>query len=172
MNRLGTAASPTTGVNGRRNDLACELLANPTIAVMNTPLQSRLMVRAARLVALSGTVALLALVARAQDNGTVKTLGGGRLTPDGLDYGFADGNSLQMSQFHTPFACAVDAANRVFVADRDNGALRRLDVGANRCRTLLTGLKQPVSVTIDTNNVVYILSQGDGTVQKYDRGVQ
>jgi hypothetical protein len=116
------------------------------------------------LVALSSTVSLRA-------DATVKTLGGGRLSPNGADAGFVDGDTLQLSQFNTPSGCAIDAAGKVYVADRNNGALRRLDLAANRCRTVLSGLKQPVAVSVDTNNVIYVLNQGDGTIQKLDRGV-
>src|SRR5665811_902458 len=83
---------------------------------------------------------------------TVTTLGGGRLSTAGPDAGFTDGDILQSSQFRTPFGCAVDLAGRVYVADRDNGALRRLDLAANRCRTVLSGLNQPVAVAVDPTN--------------------
>lgn len=113
-----------------------------------------------------GSLATTSLQAEA----SVQTLGGGRLSPNGTDYGFTDGDTLQVSQFHTPAGCAVDASGRIYVADRDNGALRRIDLSSDRCRTVLTGLVQPVAVAIDTNNIVYVLSQGDGSIQRLDRG--
>jgi hypothetical protein len=106
-----------------------------------------------------------------QAQGTVTTLGGGRLTPNGSDAGFTDGNILQSSQFNTPSGCALDASGRLYVADLNNGALRRLDLAADRCQTVLTGLNHPTAVAVDSANVVYVLSQGDGTIQKIDRGV-
>src|SRR5689334_18406143 len=72
----------------------------------------------------------------------VKTVGGGRLTAAGADAGFTGGDILQAAQFHSPFGCAIDASGRVYVADRDNGALRLLDLSANRCKTVLSNLKQ------------------------------
>ena len=102
---------------------------------------------------------------------TVRTLGGGRLTPEGSDAGFTDGDILQSAQFSVPAGCAVDSLGRVYVADRDNGALRRLDVTANRCRTIVQGLNQPVAVAVDATNVVYVLTQGDGVIRRIDRGV-
>jgi Chitobiase/beta-hexosaminidase C-terminal domain len=102
---------------------------------------------------------------------TVTTLGGGRLSPTGPDAGFSDGDILQSSQFRTPFGCAVDLAGRVYVADRDNGALRQLDLAANRCRTLLRSLHQPVAVAVDAAGAAYVLTQGDGTIWKLDRGL-
>jgi hypothetical protein len=114
---------------------------------------------------------LLALPPALLAEGTVKTLGGGRLFPNGPDFGFADGDTLQVSQFNNPAGCAIDSSGRVYVADRDNGALRRLELAANRCRTLLRDLNQPVAVVIETNNVVYVLTQGDGRIIKLDRGI-
>src|SRR5206468_1611716 len=77
---------------------------------------------------------------------TVHTLGGGRLSLDGPDYGFVDGNTMQVSQFHTPFGVTVDGQGVIFVADRDNGAIRKLDVPKNRSSTIVSGLNQPVAV--------------------------
>ncbi len=102
---------------------------------------------------------------------TVTTLGGGRLTPAGPDAGFTDGDILQSSQFNMPFGCAVDPSGRVYVADRANGALRRLELSANRCRTLLRNLNQPVAVVVDGVGVPYILTLGDGTIWRFDRGL-
>ncbi len=119
-----------------------------------------------------GTVLLsLAALAHAEGEATVRTLGGGRLTVNGPDAGFVDGDILQASQFHQPFGCDVDAAGRVYVADRLNGALRRLDIAANRCKTLLSGLKEPVAVKLDSASVAYVLTHGDGAIAKLDRGV-
>lgn len=119
-----------------------------------------------------GTV-LLSLAATAQPEGeaTVRTLGGGRLSVSGSDAGFVDGDILQASQFNQPFGCDVDSAGRVYVADRLNGALRRLDITANRCRTLVSGLKEPIAVKLDSAGVAYILTHGDGAIWKVDRGV-
>lgn len=102
---------------------------------------------------------------------TVTTLGGGRLIPEGADFGFTDGDILQASQFNNPAGCAVDLVGRVYVADRGNGALRQLDLAANRCRTVVQGLSRPVAVAIDTSSIVYVLTEGDGSIHKLDRGV-
>lgn len=118
-----------------------------------------------------GACLLTLPVLRLHAEASVTTLGGGRLTPTGPDAGFSDGDILQLSQFHTPFGCAVDAGGRLLVADRDNGALRRLDLAANKSRTLLSGLKQPVATVVGSNDVVYVLTQGDGRIQKIDRGI-
>lgn len=110
---------------------------------------------------------LLAAPVFAQVN--VRTLGGGRLAPTGRDAGYVDGNTLQHSQFNAPFGAAVDLLGNVFIADRDNGAVRKLDVAANRSSTVLAGLNQPVAVAVDRTNNLYILTQGDGLLVKLDR---
>jgi hypothetical protein len=101
----------------------------------------------------------------------VKTLGGGRLSPNGPDWGFVDGDILQLSQFHTPSGCAVDAMGRVYVADLGNGAVRRLHISANRSTTLITGLNKPVALALDRDEALYIVTQGDGAIWKYHFGV-
>ena len=67
---------------------------------------------------------LIALPAASQ---TVTTIAGGRITPYGPDYGFVDGDSLQESQFNFPTAIAIGFDARLYVADKNNNAIRRLD---------------------------------------------
>jgi hypothetical protein len=97
----------------------------------------------------------------------VQTIGGGRLSATGPDAGFMDGSILQLSQFHTPSGAAVDAHGAVYVADRGNGAVRKLDLASDRSSTLLDGLNQPVDVEFADGNL-YILTQGDGVILKLD----
>jgi hypothetical protein len=97
----------------------------------------------------------------------VKTIGGGRLSPTGSDAGFTDGSILQLSQFNMPSGSAVDAHGALYVADRVNGAIRKLDVASDRSSTLLTGLNQPVAVVF-AEEQLYILTQGDGAIRKVD----
>jgi hypothetical protein len=122
--------------------------------------------------AAAGVCALLAAVPAAvlaQSSGAqMTTLGGGPLIDGGPSYGFADGNSLSQSQFHTPAGCAV-TTNYLYVADRDNNSVRRMDLSAGRTRTLLANLSQPVAVVLDTNSNLYIACQGTGEIVKSDR---
>jgi hypothetical protein len=115
------------------------------------------------------TALLFAFASTAFAQVNVRTLGGGRLTPNGPDAGFVDGNTLQSSQFRVPSGLAVDAAGMVYIADRNNGALRKLDVAGNRASTLVTGLNQPVAVAVDSTNNIYVLTQGDGLILRVDR---
>ena len=114
-------------------------------------------------------LALLACAANAFAQITVRTLGGGRTSPTGSDAGFVDGNTLQTSQFNAPFGAAVDAAGNIYIADRNNGSIRKLDVAGNRASTLIAGLDQPVALAFAENNDLYVLTQGDGLIRKLDR---
>jgi sugar lactone lactonase YvrE len=99
----------------------------------------------------------------------VRTIGGGRLSASGPDHGLVDGNTLQVSQFHMPVSAAVDAAGHVYIADRDNGAIRKLDVANDRSHTIIPGLNLPVAVAIANSDDLYVLTKGDGRTTKFDR---
>ena len=100
---------------------------------------------------------------------TVTTLGGGFVYAGGPFQGDRDGDTLQNSQFNSPWACALDPTGQfLFVADRDNGKVRRLDIAGNQTRTYLAGLNQPISVAVDSTNHLYVLNQGDGTLLQYN----
>ena len=98
----------------------------------------------------------------------VDTLGGGPIALGGPSFGYLDGDTLQRAQFHNPFGCAVDSKGNLFVADRDNGAIRKLDIVGNVTRTFVSGLSQPVAVAVDTQGNIFAANQGDGTVQTFD----
>lgn len=98
----------------------------------------------------------------------VETLGGGPLTLEGPFAGDRDGNTLQNAQFNFPWGCAADPLGNLWVADRANGKLRRLDIRGNRTFTVLSGLAQPVDVALDRGGQVYVLNQGDGAIARVD----
>lgn len=122
--------------------------------------------------ATAGVCALLALISTAglaqQAGAQITTLGGGPISNGGPSYGFQDGISLSQSQFHTPVGCAI-TTNYLYVADRDNNSVRRMDLSAGRTSTLLKNLSQPVAVVLDTNANLYIACQGTGEIIKSDR---
>lgn len=102
----------------------------------------------------------------------VTTLGGGPLTLGGPANGFVDGDTLNVAQFNRPSGCAIGPDGRLYVADRDNHAVRVLDVAANLTRTFLNqakGLNRPVGVAVDPGGNVYVANNGDGTVRQFDQ---
>lgn len=110
----------------------------------------------------------------------VSTVSGGRAgTPR---YGYVDGNTQPDAQFHTPVGLALDSFGfngsgpLLYVADRDNNAVRKLDLNGNQTITFATNLinriSQPVGVAVDANGNLYVLNRGNGangTVLSFNR---
>lgn len=120
---------------------------------------------------LGATLGVLASASPAFGDGDVVTLGGGSILSNPQFFGFADGNTLQNAQFHSPYGCAVDNLGHLFVADRDNGKIRRIDVNvavdASQTITVLSNLPSPVALAFDTATNFYVVTAGDGLVRKY-----
>ena len=98
---------------------------------------------------------------------TVATLGGGdpHVSPKYL--GYRDGTTLSSALFHTPAGLAIDSTGSyLFVADRDNNAIRYLDLAAGLTWTfgvVNTNLvNKPVGVVVDTSLNVTVLNRGGG----------
>ena len=101
-------------------------------------------------------------------NAVVKTLTGGPSAANPAFFGYADGDTAALAQFHTPVGLALDTTgNMLLVADRDNNAIRLLDLGANQTFTFEIDatnlLSKPVGVAIDSDNNVYVLNHGNGS---------
>ncbi len=107
---------------------------------------------------------------------TVTTLGGGPQNYNpGSSFGFSNSvNGTAASQFHTPSGLAFDSAqNYLYVADRDNNAVRLIDLSANPSETYTFApyppdiptnlISQPVGVAVDALSDVFILNRGNGT---------
>src|SRR6266536_2926641 len=103
----------------------------------------------------------------------VHTLTGGpsELFPD--PSGYVDGDTATAAQFNTPYGIALDPTGQIlFVADRDNNAIRQLDLEAGLTFTFTTDrINKPVGVAVDPAGKVYVLNRGDGnngTVLTFD----
>src|SRR6266568_1609868 len=132
-----------------------------------------------------GAVTVVALLLAAGDLlgalPVVNTISGGRAgTPR---YGYVDGDTKNLAQFHTPIGLALDSAGLngsgrlLYVADRDNNAIRKLDLDLNQTITFATNginrISQPVGVAVDGAGNLYVLNRGangtDGTVLSFNR---
>jgi hypothetical protein len=109
--------------------------------------------------------ALLLSVVNRSAGTTVTSLGGGPnyYANDGTYYGST--NSVfgtLYSQFHTPSGIALDGSgNYLYVADRDNNAIRYLDLAGGYTYTFTTNLiNRPVGVAVDASGNVFVLNQG------------
>lgn len=120
---------------------------------------------------------LLAVVAMSLTSTSLKaativtTLGGG--DPSVSFQGNRDGDTLHSALFHTPAGLALDSSGQyLFVADRDNNAVRYLDLLNNFTFHFATNkISKPVSVAVDVDNFVYVLNRGNGingTIYTFD----
>jgi len=119
------------------------------------------------------SVALLSFaLPAAADQVAVQTLGGGRLTSTGHDYGNADGNTFTQAQYNTPWATALDSSGNMFMADRLNNAIRKIsaigDTQNSQTITYISSLNAPVGVVVDGSDNLYVLTS-DNVVRKYNK---
>ena len=99
---------------------------------------------------------------------TVATVGGGPLIANGPVAGYHDGDTKQRSQFNGPSGLAFDSTgNFLFLADRTNNAVRKLDLSGNLTTSFasnnLSRVSQPVDVVLDGADNVYVLNYANGT---------
>jgi sugar lactone lactonase YvrE len=132
---------------------------------MNTALPTRQSARASAL----ASCLLLASLALAPAQIIVDTLGGGLVTPSGSHPGFLDGNTLNQAQFNNPLGMVADPTGRfLYVADRDNGAVRKLDLTDKTTTTVITNLPSPVAVLLDRSGNLCVLTRTEGLIRRYD----
>lgn len=114
---------------------------------------------------------LLALLpASVLGQATVATLGGGPSGNNPNSNGNVDGPTLQTAQFDTPGGLALDVSGGLlYVADTVNNSIRRLGLTNDTTATFLSGLSTPVDVATDSQTNIYVLTQGDGLIRRYDR---
>jgi DNA-binding beta-propeller fold protein YncE len=92
-------------------------------------------------------------------------------------YGYVEGDPITSTdaQFHTPIGLALDSTGEyLFVADRDNNAIRVVDLSSSSAHynftytfapiiRLHSGTNhQPVGVALDADDNVYVLNRGNG----------
>jgi DNA-binding beta-propeller fold protein YncE len=95
------------------------------------------------------------------------TITGGPSEFNSLPYGYEDGDTAAFAQFHTPWGIALDSTGtQLFVADRDNNAIRQLYLNANITTTFVNSnsapINRPVGVAVDGAGNVYVLNRGNG----------
>ncbi len=95
---------------------------------------------------------------------TVDTMTGGPWQGNPLYYGYVDGGTAGEAQFHTPYALVLDdSGESMFVADRDNNAIRFIDADAGQTYTMITQwLNKPVGIARDSSGNIYVLNRGNG----------
>ncbi len=126
--------------------------------------------------ALAFAPALRAQINYLETNVTVATIGGG---PPPSDFctspaGFVDGPTLEDSQFHGPVAMALNSQATLFIADYSNNAVRMVTAVGDTASSLtvtspmLTNLSKVVGVAVDAGDNLYVVTQGDKMLRKYN----
>jgi len=100
----------------------------------------------------------------------VDTLTGGPSQNSPPYYAYVEGNTAELAQFHNPIGLALDSTGGfLFVADRDNNAVRMLDLPGNYTSTFVPNpltpagaINQPVGVALDAADYLYVLNRGNG----------
>ena len=101
----------------------------------------------------------------------IQSLGGGPNETSPARSGMANGPTLANAKFNNPYGVAVDTSGNLFIADRDNGKIRRVSKpGASESvtTTFAAKLAQPVGVAVDRSNCVYVVTQRDGKLRKFN----
>ena len=100
----------------------------------------------------------------------------------GPSYGYVNGDTKNLALFHTPIGLALGSSPEnlpvLYVADRDNNAIRKLDLAGNQTITFLPNdivpaglISKPVGVAVDAAANLYVLNRGNGsngTVLEFD----
>ena len=124
--------------------------------------------RGSRVCGLAVAIAISTLTAQAVVQ--IKTLGGGPNQASPARAGANNGDTLNFAKFNGPFAVAADASGNLYVADRNNGKVRKITKPGSAdslTTTFASRLRAPVGVAVDGSNVVYVITQIDGRLRKF-----
>ena len=144
---------------------------------LNHPWRASPALRGVATAVLSAFLLVTANLRAQTPNGVVVgTLSGGGYSPF---YGYVDGDTATAAQFHTPIGLAVDSTgDYLHVADRDNNAIRVVDLAFGETFTLVPNsysppnvIVSPVGVVLDADDNLYVLNRGNGnngTVVEFD----
>jgi sugar lactone lactonase YvrE len=98
----------------------------------------------------------------------VNTLGGGNPHVTPKYQGNKNGITLSQALFRTPYGIAVSSdGHTLYVADRDNHAIRKVDLVSGLTSTLIPNpvvptnkIIRPIGVALDSSGNIYVLSRG------------
>jgi len=92
-------------------------------------------------------------------NGVVSNIAGAPLSP-----GASDGKG-DASRFNYPSALAADGAGNIYVADSQNGLIRKIDSN-DQVTTIATGLFNPAGIAVGDNGDIWISDTRKQVIQK------
>lgn len=79
-----------------------------------------------------------------------------------------DGGAATLAQLGLPQGIAFDAAGNLYIADSDNGSIRRVDGRTGIIRTIAAGLQYPWGVAVDEKGNVFFAETRGNRVRKID----
>ena len=85
------------------------------------------------------------------------------------EYGFSgDGGPASEAQLYSPRGVAVDGAGNLYIADRENNRIRRVDSTGTITTVAGTGLDSPSGVAVDGAGNLYIADTLNHSIRKVD----
>jgi uncharacterized protein (TIGR03437 family) len=78
----------------------------------------------------------------------------------------AENSEPLLAPLNEPTAIAVDAASNLYIVDRGNHALRKLDAQSQRISTIAAQLKTPESIAVSRKGVLYFTESHDHTISR------
>ncbi len=119
-----------------------------------------------------GTALLLAAsTLAAQAAADVTTLGGGPNQTSPAKSGATDGDTFIYAKFRNPFSLALDTNGNLLVADQGNHKIRKVSKPGEAdslTSTFASRLPGASGVVVDSSNFVYVVSQRDGKLRKFN----
>lgn len=113
--------------------------------------------------------------------GTISLFAGSYTHPPGYN---GDGGPAAAAVFHTPYDVAVDQSGNVFIVDKDNHVIRRVDAGTGNISTVAgigiggyagdegkateAQLNTPMGIALGANGDLYIADAGNHVIRRVD----
>src|ERR1043166_4731783 len=123
------------------------------------------------------------IIRKIDASGTMSTVAGNRI------FGFSgDGGPALSASFFAPSAVAVDSAGNIFVADRQNNRIRKIDQATQRVTTVAgrgfctfsgdglpatsADICDPTGIALDSGDNLFIADRANNRVRKVDHSTQ
>jgi DNA-binding beta-propeller fold protein YncE len=79
-----------------------------------------------------------------------------------------DGGPATEAQFNEPYAASFDSLGNLYIADMQNGVVRRVDSRTKKISTLATGFKQPHCLALTVSEDLLVCDIGNKRIQEVD----
>jgi len=81
-----------------------------------------------------------------------------------------DGGPATSASLDFPEGVVVDSSGNLFIADTNNGRIRRVDASTGLISTVVSNLSAPREVAVDSNGNLFIADTGNDRVRKVEAG--